>query len=367
MKTQAAVLSRPGEPIRMVDLDLEPPRAGEVLVAIGASGVCHSDLSVFTGRLPNPLPVVLGHEGAGTVVEVGEDVTELAAGDRVVLSWLTQCGRCFYCQHEQPSLCDSGTAAMARGTMPDGTTRYRWNGEPVYHMAGLGTFSRHCVVPARAAVKLPPEMDLAPASLIGCGVLTGFGAAVNTARVAVGESVAVIGCGGVGLNAIQGARISGARQIIAIDPSEERLAFAREFGATLRLQPGAELIRQIRKATEGRGVDAAIEVVGHQDTVRDAVRMTRRGGRAVLVGAGPDDVVVNVPSFTGIVMTEKTIRGSLYGSAHVHREVQRLIGLYEQKLLKLDELVTRTFEFPAVNDALDYCASGRGARAVLRF
>lgn len=367
MKTQAAILTRPGEPVRILEIDLEPPRAGEILVAIGASGVCHSDLSVFTGRLPNPLPVVLGHEGAGTVVEVGEGVTDLVRGDRVVLSWLTQCGKCFFCEHEQPSLCDSGTAAMARGTMPDGTTRYRMDGAPVYHMAGLGTFSQHCVVPARAAVKLPAAMDLAPASLIGCGVLTGFGAATNTAKVALGESIAVIGCGGVGLNAIQGARISGASQIIAIDPSEERLAFARSVGATLTLQPGPELIRQVRKATEGRGVDAAIEVVGRQETVNDAIRMTRRGGRAVLVGAGPEDVVVNVPAFTGIVMTEKTIRGSLYGSAHVHREVKRLISLYERKLLKLDELVTETFAFPAINEALDYCASGRGARAVVRF
>ncbi|GAB2603759.1 NDMA-dependent alcohol dehydrogenase [Kocuria himachalensis] len=361
----SAVLETPNQPLTLREIDLEEPRTGEVRVKIGATGVCHSDISVYTAVLPNPLPAVLGHEAAGTVTAIGEGVTDLAPGDRVVLTWLAQCGECFYCLKGQPQLCETAGVAFAKGSLLDGTTRYSMDGADVFQMAGLGTFSQECVVPARSAIKIPDTIPLTSAALIGCGVLTGWGAAANTANIGIGDTVAVVGCGGVGLNAIQGARMSGASTIIAVDMHEERLELARTMGATHTLQPGENLPKQIRQLTGGRGTDVTLEVVGRQETVRDAVKMTRRGGEVVLVGAGGDDVFLNVPAFNGMVMSEKTVKGSLYGSANIKRDVPRLVSLYEAGLLKLDELVTEQFAFDEVNDAVHYCLDQKGARAVM--
>jgi Zn-dependent alcohol dehydrogenase len=363
--TIAAVLEAPRKPLTVTDIDVEPPRPGEVMVEVGASGVCHSDISVWNETLAHPVPLVLGHEAAGTVAEVGPGVTSVAPGDRVVLSWLAQCGTCFYCVHRQPQLCEVAGVAFARGTLLDGSTRYRRGGQPLYQMAGLGTFTERCVIPEAAAVKIPDTIPLASAALIGCGVLTGFGAAVNTAGIGVGDTVAVLGCGGVGLSAVQGARIAGAGLIIAIDLHEERLAMAARLGATHTLQPSDTVAKQVRALTGGRGADHVLEVAGRQQTVRDAIRMTRRGGQVVLVGAAGDDVTVTLPAFSGVVMTEKVIRGSLYGSSDVRRDVPRLVSLYQSGLLKLDEMVTETFAFAQVNDAVEYCAAEKGARAVV--
>lgn len=364
--TESAVLERPNQPLRIVEVDLEAPRTGEVKVKIGATGVCHSDISVFTERLPSPMPVVLGHEGAGTVAEVGEGVTDLAPGDRVVLSWLAQCGECFYCVKGQPQLCEKAGVAFAKGALLDGSTRYSRNGQGIFQMAGLGTFSRHCVVPARSAIKIPETIPLTSAALIGCGVLTGWGAAVNTASIRVGDAVAVLGCGGVGLNAVQGARMAGASTIVAVDVHDERLQLAQQLGATHVLKPSDTIAREVRALSGGRGVDVTLEVAGRQETVTGAVKMTRRGGQVVLVGAAADDVKVTVPAFSGLVMTEKIIRGSLYGSSNVRRDVPRLVQLYEAGILKLDELVTKVFPFQKVNDAVHYCLSEQGARAVVK-
>jgi Zn-dependent alcohol dehydrogenase len=365
--TRAAVLERPHQRLQLVDVELDGPYPGEVMVEMGATGVCHSDISVFNATLPNPFPVVLGHEGAGTVIQVGENVTTVRPGDRVVLAWLAQCGACFYCLRGQPSLCAVAGGAMTRGTLLDGTTRFRWQGSPVYHMAGLGTFSRRCVVPSNAVVKVADRIDIAVAALIGCGVLTGFGAAVNTARIAVGDAVAVLGCGGVGLNVIQGARISGAAQIIAVDMHPERLRLAEQLGATHTITAGDDIVAKVRDLTARRGADVAFEVVGRQETIRDAIRLTRRGGQTILVGAAGDGVTVSVPAFTGLVLTEKMIRGSLYGSSHVRRDVDRIVRLYESGQIRLDELVSARFAFEEVNEAVAYCASERGARAVVVF
>lgn len=365
--TQAAVLEHPHQPLRLVDVQLDGPYPGEVMVEMGATGVCHSDISVYNATLPNPFPVVLGHEGAGTVVEVGAGVTKVRPGDRVVLAWLAQCGECFYCLRGQPSLCEIAGGAMTRGTLLDGTTRFHWPQGPIYHMAGLGTFSRRCVVPANAVVKVAERIDIAVAALIGCGVLTGFGAAVNTAKIQVGDTVAVLGCGGVGLNAIQGARISGAAQIIAVDMHLERLRLAEQLGATHVISAGDDVVARVRALTAKRGADVAFEVVGRQETIRDAIRMTRRGGQTILVGAAGDGVTVSLPAFTGLVLTEKVIRGSLYGSSHIRRDVDRIVRLYEAGQLKLDELVSARFAFEEVNEAIAYCASERGARAVVVF
>ena len=365
IKVKAAVLLQTREKLQVEQLELEAPHANEVMVEIAATGVCHTDLSVYQAVLSSPLPVVLGHESSGTVTALGSNVTTLAVGDKVVLSLLAQCGTCFYCSHSQPVLCESGQTAMLRGTLSDGTTRFRWNGKPVYQLTGLGTFAQRVVVPAASAVRIPDSLPLTQAALLGCGVITGFGAAVNTAKVAVGESVAVLGCGGVGLNAVQGARISGASMIIAIDPHEDRLALAKSLGATHTLIPGKGLVDKIRAMTSGRGVEVALEVAGRQETIDDAIRMTRRGGRVVIVSAPGKDVMVNIPAFGGLVMTEKSIRGSLYGSAHVQRDVRRLISLYESGQLHLDKLVSATFSLDDINEAMAYCVSERGGRAIV--
>jgi len=363
--THAALLEETQSPLKVVELDLRAPGRGEVLVRMGASGVCHSDISVYQGSIPHPMPVVLGHEGAGTVEAIGDGVTTVAPGDHVVLTWLSQCGACFFCLRGQPALCEEASPAMARGTLLDGTTAFARDGEPVFHMAGLGTFTELLVVAERSAIKVPPWLPFPQAALIGCGVLTGFGAAVNTATVEVGETVAVIGCGGVGLSAVQGARVSGAREIIAIDLHQERLALAAELGATTTLTPGDDLIKQVRSLTDGRGVDVALEVVGRQETIDGAIKMTRRGGRVILVGAGPADVSVHVSAFGGVVVPEKTIRGSFYGSSNVHRDVDRLVALYRSGMVKLDELISSTFTLDDVAAAVAYCATEQGARAVV--
>lgn len=364
-KIKAALMVKPHEALRVELLDLEEPHKDEVMVKIAATGVCHSDISVHQAVLPSPLPVVLGHESAGTVVAVGLNVKNLTVGDRVVLSLLAQCGTCFYCSHNQPVLCESGQASMLRGTMADGTTRYRWRGQPVYHMTGLGTFSDRVVVPAGCAIRIPDSLPIEEAALLGCGVITGVGAAINTAKVTIGESVAVIGCGGVGLNAVQGARIGGATTIIAIDPRPDRLELAKKMGATHTIEPNKSLISQIRELTFGRGVDVALEVAGRQQTIDDAIRMTRRGGRVVIVSAPGKDVMVNIPAFGGLVMSEKTIQGSLYGSAHVQRDLARLVKLHQTGQLHLKELVTARFSLDQINDAINYCASEQGARALV--
>jgi alcohol dehydrogenase/S-(hydroxymethyl)glutathione dehydrogenase/alcohol dehydrogenase len=365
--TTAPIVRDVSGTMSMTELEIAQPRTGEVLVRVAAAGVCQSDLSVLHGALVQPKPVVLGHEGAGTVVETGPGVEGLEVGDHVVLSWLTQCGSCFFCMRDQPQLCESGGTAFARGTLADGTTRLHTGGIDVYQLAGLGTFSQYCVVPARAVVVVPRELPFTSAALLGCGVLTGWGAAVNTARVQPGEAVVVLGCGGVGLNTIQGARIAGASTIIAVDPQEEKRGFAVRFGATDVLAPGPSVVAEIRDRTAGRGADVAFETAGRAETITDSVRATRRGGRVVLVGASSDEVRLSVPAFRAVVMTEKTIRGSLYGSSAVHRDVPRLVSMYVNGQLMLDELVTAQYPVERIDEAVAYCADGRGARAVVTF
>lgn len=360
-----AAVADAGAELRIEDLTLDGPHAGEVLVRLGAAGVCHSDVSVLDGTLPSRFPIVLGHEGAGTVVEIGEGVESLAPGDRVALSWLAQCGECFYCRRGQPALCEVAARGMSGASMPDGTTRFRRGAEPVAHMLGLGVFAEHCVVPATAAHRIPDDVGFPQAALIGCGVLTGFGAAVNSADIAAGDSVAVIGCGGVGLNAIQGAVVAGATTVVAIDPAPTRRELAIAFGATVAFAPDDDVLDAVRGATEGRGVDVAIEAVGRAETVRLSVRLTRPGGQTVLVGAAPPDVRLSVPVFAGMVTTEKSIRGSLYGSSLVSRDIARLVEHYRRGEVKLDELVTSTFPLAEVGRAIEYCAGAHGARAIV--
>ena len=363
---RAAVCTAVGEPMEIVDVDLVPPQRGEVRVRLAASGVCHSDLSVQNGTIMMPVPAVLGHEGAGIVEQVGEGVETLQPGDHVVISWVPQCGRCYFCTRGQGELCETGAVAMAGGSMLDGTFRFRREGKELAQMSAAGTFAEETVVPEIGAIKIDPAMPLEQAALIGCGVLTGFGAAVNTAAIREGDTVAVVGCGGVGLNVVQGARHAGAERVVAVDMVPSKLELARQFGATDVVHAGeADAVAQVMELTGQRGADVAFEVIGLPATIEQTVNMTRRGGQAVLVGVPKMDVMLNLPAFLGVVLMEKTIKGCWYGSSNVHTDVPRLTRLYLDGKLKLDELISREIKLDDVNDAFRALEAGEVARSVI--
>jgi len=365
---RAAVMTAVGLPLEICDLDLEPPRAHEVMVRVAASGVCHSDLSMQDGTTMIPTPAVLGHEGAGIVEEIGEAVTSVRPGDHVVVSWIPQCQRCFFCDRDQPYLCEASNVVLASGGLLDGTPRFSMEGRPVHQMLATGTFSEATVVPEASVVAVDEDLDLGVAALIGCAVLTGVGAAVNTATIGEGDSVAVVGCGGVGLNVIQGARLAHAGQVIAVDVNPSKLALARELGATATVDASqANPVSKVMGLTSERGADVSFEVVGLEPSIDQVIAMTRRGGQAVLVGLPRMDAMVKVPAFLGAVMAAKTITGCWYGSADVRRDVPRLVERYRAGELKLDELISATISLDEVNDAFEAMKRGEVARSVIRY
>ena len=370
--TRAAVLMAVGQPLEVRDdVEVEAPHAGEVAVRMVASGVCHSDLSMQNGTLLTPTPVVLGHEGAGVIDALGEGVDEefgLAVGDHVVISWVPQCGACFFCRRGQAELCETTQMSVAMACLLDGTTRFSAGGLPLRQMSAAGTFAERSVIPAVSAIKVDPALDLKVAALIGCGVLTGVGAALNTARIAEGDTVAVVGCGGVGLNVIQGSAIAGAGQIIAVDVNPAKLELARTFGATAAVDAGArDAVSGVMELTGQRGADVAFEVIGLQQTIDQTIGMTRRGGQAVLVGVPRMDAVVNVPAFFGVVLAEKTIRGCWYGGSDVRRDIPHIVDLYRAGRLRLDELISRTIGLDEVNEAFEALRQSAVARTVIEY
>jgi NDMA-dependent alcohol dehydrogenase len=364
MQTRAAVLYAVGEPIRIETVDLEPPRAGEVLVKVHAAGVCHSDWHIVSGATQHPLPVVLGHEGAGVVQEVGPGVTSVAAGQHVALNWAPSCGRCFYCQAGSPSLCAAYVEPIWAGTLMDGTTRFSQAGSPIYHYSALGCFSDWIVVPEVCCVPLPGAVPLPVAALIGCAVTTGVGAVLNTAQVRPGSSVAVFGAGGVGLSAVLGARLAGAARIVAVDRAESKRAVALACGATDFLLAGEDVVDAIRALTEGRGADYTVEAVGLPAVQETCLAAARPGGTIILAGLAPMGSSTNLP---GAIITrqEKTVKGSYYGSASPARDFPFFAGLYLQGRLDLDQLVSRTYPLEQVNSAYADMLSGSVARGVI--
>lgn len=365
------MLATIGEPLEIrTDVEVAAPQAGEVSVRLGASGVCHSDLSRRDGIIPGLLPMILGHEGAGVIEAVGEGVTALAPGDHVVISWVPQCGECYWCLHDQPYLCDVAVRASRSSGMLDGTTRAVSQGEELRQMAYSGTFAELTVIPAISAVKIPDDFPLLLAALLGCGVLTGVGAALNTADIVPGGTVAVVGCGGVGLNVIQGARIAGAGEIIAIDMHAGKLELARQFGATQTVDvsgPETDPVRVVRGLTEGRGADVAFEVIGLAPTIEQVVKMTRRGGQAVLVGVPARDVLLNIEVFADLLLQERAIKPCWYGSSDPQRDIPMMIERYRDGTLMLDELVSRTIDLADVNDAFEAMQRGEVARSVIDY
>jgi S-(hydroxymethyl)glutathione dehydrogenase/alcohol dehydrogenase len=367
--TKAAVLAGVGQPLEVrTDVEVDEPHAGEVRVQMGASGVCHSDLSMQNGTMLTPTPIVLGHEGAGVIESVGPDVTGLEPGDHIVISWVPQCGACYFCRRGQAEICEATSMSVAMGWMLDGTTRSRSGGQALHQMAAVGTFSELSVIPAISAIKIPASVDLTVAALIGCGVLTGVGAALNTAVIETGDTVAVVGCGGVGLNVIQGAVIAGAGEIIAVDIHPAKLDLARKFGATTVVDASQrDPVSGVMELTGQRGADVAFEVIGLQQTIDQTIGMTRRGGQAVLVGVASMDATVTLPAFFGVVLAEKTIRGCWYGGSDVRRDVPLILDFYRRGQLQLDELISQTIALEQVNEAFDALKGGEVARSVIAF
>ncbi len=364
----AAVLTGVGTPLEVRDdVEVAAPGPGEVRIKTGASGVCHSDLSVQNGTIPLPTPIVLGHEGAGTVVEVGEGVTNVEPGDHVVLSFVPSCGECYTCRRGQNYLCEKNQMAVMGGLL-DGTTRLRSKGAPLHQMAMCGTFSDEMIVPAISVVKISRDIPLKVAALIGCGVLTGVGAALNTADIHEGDTVAVLGCGGVGLNVIQGAAIAGASEIIALDTFDSKLTMAKDFGATqtVRVGEGAkDAVGAVMDLTGGRGADVSFEVIGLGPTMEQAINMVRTGGEVVLVGVPRMDVMLSLPAALTFLYLNKSIKGCWYGSSVVQRDVPKLLGFYQEGRLKLDELISREIDAAGINAAFDAMQAGEVARSVV--
>lgn len=362
---KASVLTAYDTPLETRDdIEIAPPGPGEVKIKVVASGVCHSDLSVLNGTIPLPTPIVLGHEGAGIVEEVGEGVTTVAPGDHVVLSFVPACGECYTCQHGQAYLCEKAAIQAAAGLL-DGTTRLTSNGAPLHQMACLGTYGNWAIVPEISTVKIPDDVPLDIAALIGCGVLTGVGAALNTADIAQGDTVAVIGCGGVGLNVIQGAKIAGATTIIAIDMLDSKLEMAKEFGATHTINAGDGDPVAAAMAVTGRGPDVAFEVIGLGPTMEQAINMVRQGGQVVLVGVPRMDVMLNLNAAFTFLYLAKTIKGCWYGSSNVRDDVPKLLDLWRKGDLKLEELISKRIDVDHANEAFADMQAGTVARSVI--
>ncbi|GGT26706.1 Zn-dependent alcohol dehydrogenase [Streptomyces purpureus] len=355
---RAAVLHETGQDKLEVLDDIEAVGfgPGKVRIRVRATGLCHSDISAMSGVLPQPAPFVPGHEGAGEIIDVGDGVTGLSPGDRVLLCWLPACGTCPSCKRGQSQLC-------LAGFMNAGVPNFKRPGGDVFGFAGTGTFAEEVVVDAGCAVPIPDDVPYDIAALIGCGVTTGLGAAINTAKVEAGSSVAVIGCGGVGISAVQGARLQGAAQIVAVDPVESRREAALRFGATEAVAPDA-LADAKQRITGGEGFDYVFEVVGKSATARTAYETTRRGGTLCVVGAGALDDFLQLNMFE-LFFDEKRILPSMYGGGDVQRSYERAIALWRAGRIDLASLITHRVPLAGINEALDQMRTGAALRTCI--
>jgi S-(hydroxymethyl)glutathione dehydrogenase/alcohol dehydrogenase len=358
---KAAVLqSIPGELV-IEDVAIEKPQRGEVLVRTAAAGLCHSDLHFMEGKYPYMTPTVPGHESAGVVEAVGEDVTYVQPGDHVITCLSVFCGHCDYCLSGRTNLC-SNHAATQRS---DGSSRLSMNGQPVFQFLELSSFGEYMLVHQNAVVKVTKDIPLDRAALIGCGVTTGVGAVFNTARVQAGSTVAVIGCGGVGQAVIQGARIAGAGRIIAIDPQPLKQKMAKQLGATDVVDPSkGDAVEQVKALTGGRGADYAFEVIGLPETIATTYQLARRGGEVIIVGMARFDAQFTLPAF-GIFFEQKTVKGCKYGSAQVRRDFPRFVDLIETGRLDISSMVSKTIKLEGVNDAFKAMEAGEVIRSVI--
>ncbi len=360
---RAALLSEPRRPLEIADVDLAPPRGGEVLVRVEAAGVCHSDYHYVQGDLRCPLPVVVGHEGAGMVEAVGPGVQHVAVGDAVSLLWRPRCGECRACLSGHSERCVLGRVQATTGGLLDGTTRLSRGGSPVNHLLGVSCFAERCVVPEHSVVRLPDGIPFPVAAVAGCAVITGVGAALNALDHLAGRSLLVVGAGGVGCAAVMGAVVAGASPIVVIDANDRALDLARSLGATDTLLAGDHADSAIRERYTD-GVDCAIEAVGRPETLRLAFSALRPGGTLVGVGLGTVGQDFALP-INELVQQEKRVVGSLYGSASPPLELPRIFSLYQSGKLPLDRLLGATYPLEAVNDALSDLVAGGHGRGVL--
>tara|TARA_Y100000588_G_scaffold394773_1_gene517184 strand:+ start:1148 stop:2233 length:1086 start_codon:yes stop_codon:yes gene_type:complete len=355
---EAAVLNAAQTPLEITDLTIDEPVAGEALVRVISAGVCHSDLHFIEGTYPGQYPMVLGHEVAGIVERLGPGVTNVTEGDRVIMGFVQPCGHCEYCDSGHPNLCTTRTSARKRDN-----PAIKLGDQSVTQMANIGGFAKQSVMPASGLLKIPDSISLDVAALVGCSVMTGYGAVVNTAKVDTGSTVAVVGAGGIGLNIIQAARLAGARQIIAVDMVEHKLNIAKEFGATDTVNASENDPIEAVKELTGGGVDYGFEAIGLKVTSEQTYEMAKNGGMAVIVGMVPPMEKIEVSGM--IWRQEKTLKGSFYGSARFHTDMPRILELYQQGKLDIDGLVTKRWAFDEINEAFSALKSGEVARSVL--
>ncbi len=372
MKIRAAVLHEmeadapfaDSQPLKIETLELAAPGEGEIRVEIKAAGLCHSDLSVINGSRPRPMPMALGHEASGIVQECGPGVNDLEEGDHVVFVFVPSCGHCEPCASGRPALCEPAAVANGAGTLVSGARRLSLDGAPVHHHMGVSAFAEQAVVSRRSVVKISQDLPFETAALFGCAVITGVGAVVNTSAVEPGATVAVIGLGGVGLNALLGAKLAGARRIIAVDLHDDKLALARQLGATDAYNAGdRECALNIREATSG-GVDYAFEMAGSVEALSLAFAITRRGGETVTAGLPHPDKRLSISPVT-LVAEERTLKGSYLGSCVPIRDIPRYVDLYKAGKLPVDQLMSETVGLDDLNEAFDKLASGHTVRIIL--
>ncbi len=366
MKTRAAVAFEAGKPLEIVEVDLEGPKHGEVLVEIKATGICHTDAFTLSGDDPEGLfPAILGHEGAGIVIDVGPGVTSLKKGDHVIPLYTPECRECDYCLHPKTNLCQSIRTTQGKGLMPDGTSRFSYKGKPIYHYMGCSTFAKHTVLPEIALAKIRTDAPFEKVCYIGCGVTTGVGAVLFTAKVEPGSTVAVFGLGGIGLNVIQGARLVGADRIIGIDLNPEREKMAREFGMTDFINPKnvSDVVQEIIALTNG-GVDYSFECIGNVKTMRQALECCHKGwGESTIIGVAGAGQEISTRPFQ--LVTGRVWRGSAFGGARGRTDVPKIVDWYMNDKIQIDPLITHVLPLEQINHAFDLMHEGKSIRSVV--
>jgi S-(hydroxymethyl)glutathione dehydrogenase/alcohol dehydrogenase len=368
MKTRAAVAWQAGQPLTIEELDLDGPRAGEVLVEVKATGICHTDYYTLSGADPEGLfPAVLGHEGAGVVVEVGAGVSSLRPGDHVIPLYTPECRQCKFCLSRKTNLCQAIRGTQGKGLMPDGSSRFSLRGQPILHYMGTSTFSNYIVAPEIAMAKIRPDAPFDKVCYIGCGVTTGVGAVIYTARVEAGANVVVFGLGGIGLNVIQGARMVGADKIIGIDLNPAREAMARKFGMTHFLDPRehADIVDAIVQLTDG-GADYSFECIGNTKTMRQALECCHKGwGQSIIIGVAEAGAEISTRPFQ--LVTGRQWKGSAFGGARGRTDVPKIVDWYMEGRLNIDDLITHTLPLEDINRGFELMKSGESIRSVVVF
>lgn len=369
MKSRAAVAFSPRSPLELCEIDVHPPKAGEVLIRIAATGVCHTDAFTLSGEDPEGLfPVILGHEGAGQVVSCGPDVKSLKPYDHVIPLYTPECGACKFCTSNKTNLCQAIRATQGRGVMPDGTSRFSLKGQPLYHYMGTSTFSNYTVLPEIAVAKISPSAPLEKVCLLGCGITTGIGAVLNTAKVTPGSTVAVFGLGGIGLSVVQGATMAKAGRIIGIDINEDKFELAKQLGATECINPshlGKDIVPHLVEITEG-GVDYSFECIGNVKVMRDALECCHKGwGVSTIIGVAGGGQEIATRPFQ--LVTGRVWKGSAFGGVKGRSELPGLVESYMRQEVKIDPYITHVLPFEQINEAFELMHQGKSIRSVLRF